>query len=97
VDNSQKDVYPDQFILTGNYPNPFNPTTTIIYQLPKVSDVKIKVFDMLGREVANLLNVKQKAGMYSVRFDATIFPSGVYLCRLTAGNYSETIKMILTK
>jgi len=89
--------------LQQNYPNPFNPSTTIKYQLGNDGFVSLKVFNALGEEVAELVNQFQKAGSYSVVFDATFchscesrnLPSGVYVYKITAGNYTESKKMIL--
>jgi len=83
--------------LLQNYPNPFNPLTTISYQLPVSSDVTLKVYDILGREVATLVNGHQNAGTHSVTFDASNLPSGVYLCRMVAGNFSEVRKMVVIR
>jgi hypothetical protein len=88
---------PGQFQLQQNYPNPFNPTTTIGYQLPAVSHVAIKVFDVLGREVAMLVNERQTAGEHYMKFDASSLPSGVYFYSITTGTFSQVKKMILVK
>ncbi len=88
---------PTDFQLEQNYPNPFNPSTTITYQLPTASNVSLKIFDVLGREVATLVNERQNAGQYQVRFDATRLASGMYFYRLQAGGYIETKKMMLVK
>ncbi|MFN3386137.1 MAG: alpha-amylase family glycosyl hydrolase [Candidatus Thermochlorobacter sp.] len=90
---------PQVFALEQNYPNPFNPTTTIRYQLPQATTVSLKVFDVLGREVATLVNARQAAGQYSVQFSAgdKALSSGVYFYRLQAGNFVETKKMVLIK
>jgi hypothetical protein len=88
---------PTSFVLHDNFPNPFNPTTTISYQLMTHSVVTLKVFNVLGKEVANLVNKAQEAGNYQVRFDASNLPSGTYLCRLVAGSYTSTKKMQLLK
>ncbi len=90
------------FSLSQNYPNPFNPTTTISYQLSAFSRVKLKVYDMLGREVATLVNEEKAPGNYEVKFNVETrrgesLPSGVYIYRLQAGSYSETKKMTLLK
>lgn len=85
------------FKLVQNYPNPFNPNTKIRYSLPHYSNVLIKVFDILGREVATLINQDQPAGDYSIDFNASNLPSGIYLYKLQAGNYIDTKKMILIK
>ncbi len=88
---------PAEFALEQNYPNPFNPTTMIRYQVPAVMDVRIAVFDMLGREVAVLVNERKSAGSHTVTFDGSTLSSGVYLCRLTAGNHTLSRKMTLMK
>lgn len=93
---------PSEFSLNQNYPNPFNPTTQIRYSLPELSDVRLVVYDMLGREVTELVNMQQGLGNYAVLWNGLDhqgqkMPSGVYLARLTAGKHSETIKMLLLK
>ena len=88
---------PEHFVLSQNYPNPFNPTTVISYQLPVASNVKIAVFDILGREVASLVNEREEAGSHEVRFDGSDLASGVYLYRLEAGSFVQTKKLILLK
>ncbi|MBC8042453.1 MAG: aryl-sulfate sulfotransferase [Rhizobacter sp.] len=89
------------FVLAQNYPNPFNPQTTIRYQLPLAADVKLKVFDVLGREVQTLVNAKQAAGNYTAAFNASRLSSGVYFYRLSAASASgtnvATKKMLLVK
>jgi hypothetical protein len=88
---------PTNFILYQNYPNPFNPTTTIKYSVPKQSYVTIKIFDALGREVTTLLNEEKSVGNYSIEFNASSFPSGIYFYRMQAENFMETKKLILLK
>jgi hypothetical protein len=88
---------PKVFALEQNYPNPFNPSTVMSYQLPVASNVSLKVYDVLGREVATLVNGRQEAGRYSVSFNAASFASGVYFYRLQAGNFVQTKKMIMVK
>jgi len=83
--------------LNQNYPNPFNPSTEINYSLKKDGIVVIKVFDVLGKEVAFLKNKYEKAGNYSVNFNAADLPSGIYFYRITAGNFQQTKKMLLLK
>lgn len=82
-------------ILNQNYPNPFNPETTIEYTLPKSTHVQLSVFDVLGREVARLVNEEKPAGSYVVKLDASNFASGMYLYRLNANGFSQTKKMML--
>ncbi len=88
---------PKNFGLSQNYPNPFNPTTRIEYRVPSISYVVLTVYDVLGREVAVLVNEEKSAGNYSVVFNANNLPSGIYFYRLQAGNFTETKKMILVK
>ena len=88
---------PLQFILFQNYPNPFNPSTIINYEIPKSSFVTLKAYDMLGREVATLVNEEKPAGRYNVTFDASKYSSGVYFYRITAGGFSQIKKMVLLK
>jgi hypothetical protein len=88
---------PSAFELHQNYPNPFNPTTVISYQLSAVSSVTLRVYDVLGREVAVLVNEKKPAGSYQVQWNAEGIPSGIYLYRLTSGTLSITRKLILLK
>ena len=95
---------PESFALFQNYPNPFNPTTTIKYtvegirsQASGVIEVRIVIYDVLGREVATLVHAKQAPGTYEVRFDASRFASGVYFYTLTAGNNSATKVMTILK
>jgi hypothetical protein len=86
---------PGGFILEQNYPNPFNPTTTITYRLPVAGNVALKVYDVLGRPVAALVNERQAAGSHSVKFEPGGLPSGVYFYMLQAGSFVSTKKMIL--
>jgi hypothetical protein len=80
-----------------NYPNPFNPTTTISYQLPVASEVSLKVYDVLGREVVVLVNGRQAAGSYNIMLNGAGLSSGVYFYRLQAGSFVATKKMMLVK
>jgi hypothetical protein len=88
---------PKQFALAQNYPNPFNPITMIRYELPERADVSLKVYDILGREVATLVNASQGQGSYQVPFNASTLSSGVYFYRLKAGSFMQTKKMLLVK
>ncbi len=88
---------PAAFSLDQNFPNPFNPTTTIRYSVPKASIVTLKVYNILGQMVATLVNQRQGAGTYTVDFEASRFASGVYFYRLTAGSFSSVKKMMLLK
>jgi hypothetical protein len=88
---------PLAYSLEQNYPNPFNPSTTIGYQVPRAGAVKLVVYDIAGREVAELVNDRREAGVYEVRFDATGLASGVYFYRVQAGDFIATKKLILLK
>jgi hypothetical protein len=88
---------PKNYSLSQNYPNPFNPVTKINYALPKDGLVKIKIYDVLSREVATLVSEVKQAGYYSVDFDATNYTSGIYFYKLEAGTFSEIRKMMLIK
>jgi hypothetical protein len=83
--------------LAQNYPNPFNPSTTIRYQLPQDGMVTLKVYDILGSEVATLVNEQKAAGRFEVNFDASRFASGVYIYKITSGGYVSSKKMLLVK
>jgi len=91
------EIIPLKFKLYQNYPNPFNPTTTIEYQIPNQSFVILKIFDLLGREVATVVNEKKEAGTYSLQWNASSLASGIYLYRLQAGSYVDTKKLVLMK
>jgi flagellar hook assembly protein FlgD len=91
-------AYPLKFRLNQNYPNPFNPSTKIEYQIPlREGFVSLKVYDLLGREVATLVNEQKPAGTYTQQWNATSLPSGVYFYRLQAGAFTETKKLILLR
>jgi hypothetical protein len=83
--------------LAQNYPNPFNPTTKIEYSIPLQSQVELKVYNVVGQEVATLVNEVQKSGIHNVKFSASNFASGVYFYRLVAGNFVSVKKMVLVK
>ena len=88
---------PSQFELKQNYPNPFNPATSISYAIPQSSLVTLKIYDVLGKEVARLVNETKAAGYYNVNFDATNFGSGMYFYKIEAGNFTQTKRMLLIK
>ncbi|NUN10109.1 MAG: T9SS type A sorting domain-containing protein [Ignavibacteriaceae bacterium] len=93
----EDETSPVSFTLNQNYPNPFNPATTISYNLSGRANVSLKVFDMLGREVASLVNGVKEAGNHTVSFDASNLTSGLYVYRLDAGSQTATRKMMLVK
>ena len=86
-----------EYALFDNYPNPFNPTTTIKYSLPEAGLVSLKVYDILGKEVATLVNENKTAGSYSVEFDASKLSSGIYFYKLSSGQFTSVKKLILMK
>ncbi|MBT8380292.1 MAG: T9SS type A sorting domain-containing protein [Ignavibacteria bacterium] len=86
-----------EYSLKQNYPNPFNPTTTIDYSIKSAGIVTLKVYDMLGKVVASLVNERKESGNYSVTFKATNLPSGIYIYKLTAGKFTETKKLLLLR
>lgn len=96
-EHSSPDITPSKYILYQNYPNPFNPFTKIKYQLAKNSNVTLKIYDLLGKEVATLVNESLKAGIYETEFNASNLSSGIYYYRLITGDFSDTKKMILIK
>ena len=96
--------FPDEYSLSQNYPNPFNPSTTIKYSIPvetrrgvSPQNTILKIYDILGREVATLVNQNQKAGNYEIQFDASHLTSGIYLYKLQSGNFVATKKLMLLK
>ncbi len=88
---------PTTYALHQNYPNPFNPVTKIKYEIPKAGDVKIEIFDELGRSVETIVDRNQQPGVYEVTWNASDYASGLYLFRMTAGSYVQTNKMVLIK
>lgn len=88
---------PETFKLHQSYPNPFNPTTTIGYELPQQTDVKLEVFNILGQRIVTLVNETQTSGIHEVTFDASNLSSGVYLYRITTGQFTKSRKMLLVK
>jgi hypothetical protein len=104
ITKAHKDMAEDQvnekvnnYSLSQNYPNPFNPTTTIAYSIKNDGFVSLKVFDILGNEVSELVNENQSAGKYEANFNASNLPSGIYFYTLTSGNFIATKKLILLK
>jgi hypothetical protein len=96
VDNSNATI-PFCFLLSQNYPNPFNPSTIISYQLPVSGNVTLKVYDLLGREVATLVDEYKSVGRYETKWNASNYPTGVYFYQMKVGEFIETKKMILLK
>lgn len=94
--SSQENVV-ETFALEQNYPNPFNPQTTISYRLPKAARVSLKVYDLQGKLVANLVDAQQLAGSFKVQWDAGALPSGVYFYKIEAGEFSQTRRMLLIR
>jgi hypothetical protein len=88
---------PVEFNLFQNYPNPFNPATKISYSIPQTAEVKLVIFDMLGKEVTTLVSGKVTAGTHEAEWDASAYPSGVYFYKITAGSFTSVKKMILLK
>ena len=97
IENEQGSILPTEFKLEQNYPNPFNPITTISYQIPINKHVTIKVYDVLGKEVATLIDEFKPAGIHRVEFCTSNFSSGVYFYKLIAGKYIDVKKMVLLK
>lgn len=88
---------PVKFNLYQNYPNPFNPVTKFKFDIPKAENVVLKIYDALGKEISSIMNEKLNPGAYSVDWDASAYPSGVYFYQLITGSFTETKKMILVK
>lgn len=97
VEKNKNDFKPSEFLLRQNYPNPYNPNTLISYQLSENANVQIKIFDIMGREVKELVNEYKRAGNYTLDFDGSNLSSGVYIYKMNAGNYSFSRKMLLLK
>ncbi|NNG26433.1 MAG: T9SS type A sorting domain-containing protein [Ignavibacteriaceae bacterium] len=88
---------PTHHYLSQNFPNPYNPVTTIKYQIPELSFVTLKVYDVLGNEISTLVNEQKPSGEYEIEFDGAEVPSGIYFYRLKSGSFVETKKMVLMK
>jgi hypothetical protein len=97
VEKEAGSAVPASYLLSQNYPNPFNPSTTIRYAIPATGLTTLKVFNILGQEVAMLVNEVQTAGVYTVRFDASSLASGLYFFRIQSGSFSQVKKMVLVK
>lgn len=97
VEDRVASAVPSEYRLLQNYPNPFNPVTTIAFDLPEVSEVRLKVYTLAGEEVAVLADGVRQPGTYRARFDGSGLPSGVYVYRMTAGTFSAAGKMVLMK
>jgi|GEM_PF-2762559 len=97
VDDEGSLLNPTEYYLAQNYPNPFNPTTNIEFRIANFEFVSLKVYDALGREIANLINEEKQPGTYSVEFDGSSLSSGIYFYQIVAGSYNEVKKMILIK
>lgn len=96
-DIEEVETIPTEYALYQNYPNPFNPSTLIKYQVPEKSFVLIRVYGLLGEELATLVNEEKNAGSYEVNFDAGQLSSGFYIYTIRAGNFTSTKKMMLMK
>ncbi|HVO75153.1 MAG TPA: T9SS type A sorting domain-containing protein [Ignavibacteriaceae bacterium] len=96
VNNNALNI-PAKFDMQQNYPNPFNPSTRIDYTLPEASFVQLKVYDIVGNEVATLVNEYQPAGRFRAEFNAANLSSGIYIAKLTTGSFTKTMKMTLLK
>ena len=97
VNNTKKLILPTECSLSQNYPNPFNPTTTIKYAIKERADVKLTIFDLLGRQIKTLVNEVKEPGFYNVEFDGSRLASGVYFYTLSSKNFVKTNKMIMLK
>lgn len=97
VEQIENDLLPTEFRLEQNYPNPFNPSTTIQFAVPQTSNVTLRIYDILGREVATLIDEEYQPGQYKIIFAAGQLASGLYVYRLQAGDFRETKKLMLLK
>jgi hypothetical protein len=93
----QQSTLPSNSHLSQNYPNPFNPLTQLTYSIPKATNVTLKVYDMLGREITTLVNERKEVGEYKVSWNVEGVPSGVYFYRIVAGEFVETKKMVVVR
>ncbi|RPI60879.1 MAG: T9SS C-terminal target domain-containing protein, partial [Ignavibacteriales bacterium] len=97
VDVNDNPEIPVEYSLSQNYPNPFNPSTKITYSVASLSNVSLKIYDILGREVLTLVNEEKPAGRYEVNFNASSLASGVYFYQIKAGSFIQTKKLMLLK
>lgn len=102
IENEKNSSTPESYSLSQNYPNPFNPSTTIHYELPTESNVKIAIYDMLGRKIHELISQKQHAGNHSVQWNGidsqgNKVSAGIYLYQIQAGDFVQTKKMLLLR
>ena len=95
--NNISTTIPTSFSLSQNYPNPFNPMTNFKFSILNAGNVKIVVYDVMGREVQTLVNEKLSAGTYEVKFDGSMLTSGVYFYKMVSERYTETKRMLLIK
>jgi len=93
----ETEIAPNEFELYQNFPNPFNPSTIINYQIPELSFVTLKIYDVLGKEIETILNEEKPKGTYELIWNAANLPSAVYFYKLQAGSFVETKKMVLMK
>ena len=96
-ENDATEAIPESFVFEGIYPNPFNPSTILSFQLQVASKVNLSVYDISGRQIAQLIDGYRDAGIHEVTFDASNLASGIYLYRLTAGSFNASGKMVLVK
>ena len=95
--NDEINIRPNEIHLFQNYPNPFNPITTIDYQIPKSGFITLKIYDVLGNEIATLIDEKKSKGKHKIMFNGTKLASGIYFYKLTTENFVKTKKMLLVK
>ena len=96
-DSLLSNIEPIRYVLEQNYPNPFNAATKIKYSVPQLSNVVIRIYDILGSEIETLVNVEKTAGIYELNWNAANLPSGVYIYQIKAGSFIQSKKMILLK
>ena len=97
IESTEEDELPSDFVLKQNFPNPFNPSTTIEFALLKADQVELNIYDVLGRKITTLVNRNMQAGSHNIEFDASNLASGVYFYQLKVGNLSSIKKMNLMK